>query len=86
MNEAVARARKRVTLLIHGHGCEFFPGGKSRIEVDVAESASIDDVLDVLGVNRNLVMFVVAEGVRRERDYVPAQGEEVLVVTPPSGG
>lgn len=86
MSEAVARAQKRVILLIHGHGCEFFPGGKSRLEVDVAEGASIDDVLDVLGVNRSLVMFVVTKGVRRDRDYVPIQGEEVLIVTPPSGG
>ncbi len=84
--EAVARALKKVTLLVYGHGSEFFPGKKSRVEVEAPPAASVNDILDAIGVNRNLVMFVVSKGVRKDRDYVPLDGEEITVVSPPSGG
>ncbi|NPV71063.1 MAG: hypothetical protein HPY55_10535 [Firmicutes bacterium] len=77
---------KKVTLLVHGHGREFFPGGKERVEVEVDASASINQILDQIGVNRSLVMYAFSGGTRRDRDYVPADGEEMVVISPPSGG
>ncbi len=79
-------ATKRVTLLVHGHGREFFPGGKERIDVEVDGALSINEILDHIGVNRSLVMSAFSGGVRRDRDYVPADGEELVLVSPPSGG
>ncbi|MGE5486014.1 MAG: hypothetical protein ACM3X4_13460 [Ignavibacteriales bacterium] len=86
MSEVAARILKRVTLLVYGHGSEFFPGKKDRLEVEVPARASVNEILDSLGVNRSLVMFVVANGIRKDRDYVPSDGEEITVVSPPSGG
>ncbi|MCR4397548.1 MAG: hypothetical protein NUV93_01125 [Firmicutes bacterium] len=83
---AVAKAVKKVTLLVHGHGSEFFPGKKSRVEVEVPAPACVNDILDAIGVNRSLVMFAVSNGVRQGKDYVPLDGEELIIVTPPSGG
>jgi len=86
LSETGKRDSKKVRLFVHGHGIEFFPGKESRFEVEVAPKASVNEILDSLGVNRSLVMFVVSKGVRADRDYIPADGEEIMLVSPPSGG
>ena len=79
-------AIKRVTMRVYGHGSEFFPGGEDRIVAEVPAEASVNEILDALKVNRSLVMFVIAGGVRQGKDYVPEDGEEIAIVSPPSGG
>jgi len=76
----------KVVLLLQGHASEFFPGGRNRLEVELEAPSSINQILDKLGVSRSLVMYAFSEGVRRDKDYVPKDGEEVLLVSPPSGG
>jgi len=76
----------RIVLNVIGHGYQFFPGKKSRLEVDVPAPASVREILLGLGVKPELIMLVSSKGETRTKDYVPEDGEEVTLVSPPSGG
>jgi hypothetical protein len=79
-------ARFRVVLRVSGHVAEYFPGGASRLEVELDQAAPVSTILAGLGVSEGLVMAVLAGGVRRPLSYVPADGEELTLVSPPAGG
>ena len=76
----------RVVLNVIGHGCQFFPDKKARHELELPEPASIRDILVGLGVKPELIMAVFSQGESRSKDYVPGDGEEVTLISPPSGG
>jgi len=76
----------RVVVNVTGHSYQFFPGKKSRIEVDLPAPASVREILAHLGVKPELIMLVSSGGEVRTKDYVPEDGEEVTLVSPPSGG
>jgi len=77
----------KVTILVYGHSREYFPGRAERHEVQLAGPLSIEDILrQCLGVDPSLVMAVLAGGRRYSREYVPQDGEEVVLLSPASGG
>lgn len=76
----------RVVLNVIGHSSQFFPGKTTRLEVDLHEPASIRQILTSLGVKPELIMHVSSAGETHTKDYVPRDGEEVTLVSPPSGG
>jgi hypothetical protein len=77
----------KVVLKVHGHLREFFPGQAERHEVALTGPLSVAEILrEQLGVDPALVMAVVAGGRRRTRDYVPADGEELVLLSPAAGG
>jgi molybdopterin converting factor small subunit len=76
----------KVTVRVVGHAVEFFPGRKDRYELELDGPTSVAGIIDRLGVGRALVMSAIAGGKRRDLDYVPADGEEVILITPPAGG
>lgn len=76
----------RVVLNVIGHAREFFPGKASRHEISLPAPMKVRDILDYIGVKPELVMHVFSSGAARTKDYVPADGEELTLVSPPSGG
>jgi hypothetical protein len=76
----------RVVLLVSGHVAEYFPGGASRLEVELEKPASVSAILAGLGVSEGLVMSVLAGGSRKPLSYVPEDGEELTLIGPPAGG
>jgi len=77
----------RVTVLVYGHSREYFPGGAERHELQLAGPLSVEELLrEHLGVDPSLVMAVMAGGRRHSREYVPQDGEEVVLLSPASGG
>jgi hypothetical protein len=71
---------------VSGHVAEYFPGGESRLEVELEGPESVSAILAGLGVAQGLIMAVLVAGVRRPLSYVPADGEELTLVSPPAGG
>lgn len=76
----------QVTLVIHGHTAEYFPGKKNRHVVDLDSPASVREILERLGVRPELIMGVFVNGHRRSKDYVPSDGAEVVLISPAAGG
>jgi len=69
-----------------GHAVEFFPGKKDHYELEFADPPSVSGIIDRLGVGRALVMAAIVDGKRRGFDYVPAEGADIVLMTPPAGG
>jgi len=76
----------RVTVRVVGHAVEYFPGRKDVYELEVEGPVRISDLLARLGVSRALVMAAIVDGQWREFDFVPPEGAEVILMTPPAGG
>jgi hypothetical protein len=47
---------------------------------------SLADILRFIGVSPELVMYSFSKGTRHGKDYVPGDGEEILLIAPPAGG
>lgn len=75
-----------VTLLVSGHAVEYFPGKKSRHDLTIPGPMSISEILAFMGVKSEMVMYAFSAGKRRDKDYVPEDGEELTLITPPAGG
>jgi hypothetical protein len=76
----------KLTVRVIGHAVEFFPDRKTRYEIVLDEPARISEILERLGVGQALVMAVVVDGKRREFDFQPPDGAEIILITPPAGG
>lgn len=76
----------RVTVRVVGHAVEYFPGGQDRYALEFDQPTSISGILERLGVGRALVMAAIVDGQRRGFDFIPADGSEVVLMTPPAGG
>lgn len=77
----------QVTLLVYGHSREYFPGVAERHVLQLPGPLSIDEILRKhLRVDPSLVMAVMTGGRRYSREYVPQDGEEVVLLSPASGG
>ena len=76
----------RLTVRVVGHAVEFFPEKKDYYVLDLDRPRSIAGLIEHLGVSRILVMAAIVDGKRRDFDYVPADGAEVVLMTPPAGG
>ncbi len=76
----------RITLHVNGHAVEFFPGKSATHHLTLPAPMSIREILEFMGVKSELVMFAFSNGQRRDKEYVPADGEELTLITPPAGG
>jgi len=65
---------------------EYFPERKGRYELEFEGPTSISGLLERLGVGRALVMAAIVDGKRRDFEYEPPDGAEVILITPPAGG
>lgn len=77
----------RVRLRTSGHLAEYLPATQEGVlEVDAPAGAPVSELLASLGVPSGLVMGVLVEGRRRPLSYLPHDGEEVVLISPPAGG
>jgi len=75
-----------VKIIVHGHSAEFFPGKKDTFFLEADGRTSIADFLNSLGVKQELIMNVLVNGKRQDKNYVPQEGDEVILVSPLAGG
>ena len=77
----------KIILRVTGTLRERFPPGQDRITVCLERPLPVKEILaEKLGLNPDGLMAVVAGGRYRSRDYVPADGEEIILISPLGGG
>lgn len=75
----------KVKLSVYGHSQQYFPNDFP-VEVEIEGPSTVGEILDMLGINQQLVMGIFSKGQRRNKDYMPEDGEEIVLVSPPAGG
>ncbi len=75
-----------IKVSVRGHAVEYFPGQAERFDFPVNGPLTVRQMLDSLGVNPLLIMVVNVNGVKRPKDHLLSDGDELLLLSPPSGG
>ncbi|HHV78876.1 MAG TPA: MoaD/ThiS family protein [Firmicutes bacterium] len=75
----------KVRISVYGHSRQFFLD-RTPVELEFDEPLSVAQILEKLSINPQLIMSVFSGGQRRGQDYVPRDGEELVLVSPPAGG
>lgn len=82
--------QRTVRLRVGGHIAEYLPGeyrsGGGDRELTLAGPRTVAEILADLGVPAGLVMAVSVGGRREPLSYVPADGDELTLLSPPAGG
>lgn len=73
-------------LRINGHVKDYFPGQKAEHHIVLREPTTIKGVLERLLVNPQLIMAVFVNQERRDIDALVTDQDEVLLLSPVSGG
>ena len=76
----------RIKLAIEGHAREFFPAGKDAFDLTLPGPVSIREIIAGLSVSADLIMSVFVNGQLVDKDSVPPDGAEVILLSPPAGG
>ena len=73
-------------VLVHGHVAEFFPGGQHEHVVTLDRPVPVAQVIASLGVNPMLIMKVFLNGKPATKDDLVGDSDELLLISPASGG
>jgi len=73
-------------VLVHGHVAEFFPGGRREQTVVLKEPVPASRLIADLGVNPQLIMKLFINGKLAGKDDLVKDSDEVLLISPTSGG
>lgn len=76
----------RVKVVLAGHLREFFPGLAEGKELVLEQPATVAEVLAEIGVAAELPSAVIVNRQRVDRNYVLADGDELLLLSPMAGG
>lgn len=76
----------QVTLRVEGHLREFFPHLRTAAPLVLAAPATVEQILQQAGIPPELPGSVLVGGLRVERSFVPADGDELMVLSPLAGG
>lgn len=75
-----------VTIKVHGHIAEFFPGKRTVHTMDIAQPKQIRAAVTELGVNPELILMAIVNGQRQSMAYELKDGDEVVLISPTAGG
>ncbi|MBA3629186.1 MAG: MoaD/ThiS family protein [Actinobacteria bacterium] len=78
----------KVNVTCFGVVREYLPAGSAgnRAEVELAEAATVGDLVDRLGAPRRLVFSLLVDGTRAGMEATLQDGSEVTLMPPFSGG
>lgn len=77
---------KTVKVRLAGHVRAYFPDRQEVDRVTVGEAADLNQVILETGVPPELIWKVLVNGRPVERGYVPADGDEIVLLSPMAGG
>ncbi len=78
----------RVSVICFGAMRSYLPRGDqaAQSQIEVADGASVGDLVDALGAPRRLVFSALVDGERAELDRPLAEGAQVTLMPPFTGG
>ena len=75
-----------VKILIRGHCHEYFPHLPVEFEHSFNAGLTLRQIMEALGIKPQLIMGVSVNGKLQDKSYVPAEGDIILLISPPTGG
>ena len=75
-----------IHLRVAGHCVDYFPDGRREFDLTPPAGSTVETLLVGLGVRPGVVMGVTIDGTRRPVSHPLADGDEVVVLSPPAGG
>jgi len=78
----------KLTVVCFGAMREYLPEGTmgNRAELEMADGATVGDLVDALGAPRRLVFSLLVDGARGGLETVPGDGAEITLMPPFAGG
>lgn len=73
-------------LQIVGHLREIIPGADGDIAVTRPKPGTIRQILAAAGINPDLVMAVLVDGERKNKDFIPPDGATLVCLSALAGG
>jgi len=75
-----------VTVRLEGHLREFFPHLREPRVMTVADGLTVAEIIGLAGLAPELPGAVLCNRERVDRSHVPAEGDELVLLSPMSGG
>ncbi|MEW6662049.1 MAG: MoaD/ThiS family protein [Bacillota bacterium] len=76
-----------VTIKAAGVLLNYMPGKQGSLALRLEKPMAVKDIVQQkLGLNPAVVVAVIVNGQRQEKDYIPKDGEELFLIPPVSGG
>jgi len=75
-----------ISIAIKGHCHEYFPQIPEQFDHEVDEGQSMRQILEGLGIKPQLIMGVLVNGKIQKKEYQPASGDRIILLSPPTGG
>lgn len=76
----------QVTVRLEGHLREFFPALMQPLTVSLEAPVTVAEIIAAVGMDPSLPSSVLCNKLRVERDHVPADGDELILLSPLAGG
>lgn len=76
----------QVTVRLEGHLREFFPGLHEPRTVTLTGPTTVAEIIEAVGMVASLPSSVLCNRVRVEREHIPADGDELVLLSPLAGG
>ncbi len=82
----------KITVIVQGHSVEYFPEEQfppdhdGPYEFELGEAMTVRQFLETVGVNPLLVMAVIVDGKRMDKDFHLYDGADVILLAPLAGG
>lgn len=76
----------KVTVRLYATLRELAPGGQAQLTVEIADGATVAEVIAQLGIPPDVVRKVFVGGVARDPDWVLDDGDELGMFPPIAGG
>jgi len=75
-----------IHVAIRGHCQEFFPDMPEEFKFHTQSEQNLRQIMTAIGIKPQLIMGVLVNGKLQKKDYRPANGDKIILLSPPSGG
>ena len=75
-----------IEILIRGHCHEYFPHIPESFTHTCLGGNELRQIMEGLGIKPQLIMGVVVNGKLKSKNYIPVQGDRIILLSPPTGG
>ena len=81
-----ADTRIGIHIVLRGHCREFFPQAADEAELRIEPGQNLLRIMTAAGINPQLIMGVLVNGKPQRKEYIPSDGDKIVLISPPTGG